>query len=170
MTTNNGWIKKRKLFGLTGWFILGACFVLFIIACIIGGEILNWYDTMPWYDKTLHAISGALFAIIGLWIGYRVVKDKPFFVSVFAFCFTMTLLVLWEFYEFTMDSWLGTNMLRWRDATGNRLGSGLVDTMWDLIIGAVAALVTCLIGWVWIRSKSKSKRTESSGKMSGNSV
>ena len=49
---------------------------------------------------------------------------------------------MWEIFEFGMDQLFGFNMQK----------SGLVDTMWDLIVDAVGAAVIALLGWAYLRA------------------
>ena len=67
---------------------------------------------------------------------------KPRFVALFAFMFAMGMGAVWEIFEFGMDQFFGLNMQK----------SGLVDTMWDLIVDAVGALVISLLGFGYLRT------------------
>jgi hypothetical protein len=62
------------------------------------------------------------------------------FVALFAFMFALGLGALWEIFEFAMDSIFGLNMQK----------SGLVDTMWDLIVDTVGALIIALLGFSYL--------------------
>ncbi len=68
-----------------------------------------------------------------------------------AFLFALGVGTLWEIFEFTMDSLFGMNMQK------PMLGdpSGLTDTMWDLIVDAVGALVISILGWRYLRNPGK---------------
>ena len=76
---------------------------------------------------------------------------SPLLVAVFAFTFAITMGVLWEIFEFTMDSLFGTTMQSWNlphDTTliGKEFqGSGLRDTMSDLIVNSIGALLTSIL-------------------------
>jgi len=155
-------MAKRRLYSKTFWWVLGIGVAVFLVLCILGGEVFNWYDSLPWFDKALHFVSGAFFAIIGFAIGYKMARAKPKFIALFAFCFSVTISVLWEFYEFFMDSTFGTNMLRWqdKDTSARGLGAGLTDTMWDLILGTLAALITCFVGYLWLKRKARTTPDE----------
>ena len=135
--------------------------VVFLLVHFVLGEGFNLYDSSSFFDKALHVASGVVIAICGFAIVHAFKKRKkystmsPFFVAVFAFCFALTLLVLWEVFEFMMDSLFGMNMMRWQDRPADVqkgfLGSGLVDTMWDLIVGMLGALVVCIGGYFILR-------------------
>jgi hypothetical protein len=72
---------------------------------------------------------------------------KPGFVALFAFMFAVGLGALWEIFEFGMDSLFGLNMQK----------SGLVDTMWDLIVDVAGALVISILGYGYlVRSENDS--------------
>lgn len=67
---------------------------------------------------------------------------RPRFVALFAFMFAVGMGALWEIFEFAMDQLFGMNMQK----------SGLIDTMWDLIVDTAGALVIALLGWVYLRT------------------
>lgn len=84
--------------------------LLFIFAAEILGEISSFYVRFPFWDSILHTINGFLCAAIGFAlvdILNRSTKFKfqlsPLFLAVVAFCFSMTVGVIWEFFEFFMD-------------------------------------------------------------------
>ena len=155
---------KTKL--LVNWWLIGgylAFIVLFCLTSFIGGQVFDLYDNTAWFDKLLHAIGGAFFAVVGFSVyfalsGGKISDGRPtFLVALFAFCFSITIAVLWEFFEFAMDTMFGMNMLRWKDKdhSAQGMGAGLTDTMWDMILGAGAAFVVCFIGWLWLRRGKK---------------
>jgi uncharacterized membrane protein YjdF len=124
--------------------------VLFVFAALFLGEIRRYYERVWWWDMALHASSGLLLGIFGFLLVYILNQDervrlsmRPHFVALFAFMFAVTVGTLWEIFEFAMDSLLGTNMQK------PMLGddSGLTDTMWDLILDALGALIISLLGW-----------------------
>lgn len=89
----------------------------FIFSAEILGEVNSYYTRIPYWDTMLHTINGFLMAAIG----FALVdifnrsekfsfKLSPLFLAVVAFCFSMTVGVLWEFFEFFMDSTFGTDM------------------------------------------------------------
>ena len=91
--------------------------LLFIYSAEILGEIRGYYLSFKHWDTMLHTINGFLMAAIGfsmIDILNRTEKIKfvlsPVFVAVVAFCFSMTIGVLWEFFEFGMDTMTATDM------------------------------------------------------------
>jgi len=91
--------------------------LLFIYSAEILGEIRGFYLSYPHWDTMLHTLNGFLMAAIGfslIDILNRTEKIhfmlSPLFVAIVAFCFSMTVGVLWEFFEFSMDSFTGTDM------------------------------------------------------------
>ena len=85
--------------------------LLFIFAAEILGEISSFYVRVPHWDTMLHTINGFLCAAIGFAlvdILNRSSKIKfqlsPLFLAIVAFCFSMTVGVLWEFFEYFMDT------------------------------------------------------------------
>ena len=87
--------------------------LLFIYAAEILGEISDYYIQFPYWDTMLHTMNGFLCAAIGFALVDILNREEkvslhlsPFFMAVTAFCFSMTIGVLWEFFEFAMDQWL----------------------------------------------------------------
>lgn len=128
----------------------------FIFASQILGEIGDFYEKIPWWDTMLHTISGVVLGLVGFLFVYLLnergsknVNLSPVFVIIFAFCLAMTLGVFWEFFEFGADRLLGYNMQKFRMPGED----GLVDTMEDLIVNALGAVVACVVGYIYIKRK-----------------
>ena len=106
--------------------------MLFIFAAEILGEINEYYIIFPFWDTMLHTINGFLAAAIGFSlvdILNRTEKLKfdlsPAFVSLVGFCFSMTIGVLWEFFEYGVDKFLGFDMQK--DTVINSIRTVLLD-------------------------------------------
>jgi uncharacterized membrane protein YjdF len=126
--------------------------VTFIFLTLFLGSLTNFYERFAWWDGMLHFMSGALLGIVGFLLIYILNEQKktrlalsPFFVAFFSLCFTMAMGVFWEIYEYIMDSRFGYQMQE----------DGLSDTMSDLIVCAVGALLVSSVAYVWMRYKSK---------------
>lgn len=85
--------------------------LLFIFCAEILGEIQSFYLIIPMWDTVLHTMNGFLAAAIGFSLVDLMNNDKriqfqlsPLFMAIVAFCFSMTIGVLWEFFEFGMDT------------------------------------------------------------------
>jgi len=85
--------------------------MLFIFAAEILGEIRSYYTLFPHWDMMLHTLNGFLCAAVGFCLVDLFDREErfslqlsPVFMSIVAFCFSMTIGVFWEFFEFTMDS------------------------------------------------------------------
>lgn len=133
--------------------ILELTIVLFIFSTVFVGDGLGLYERFWWWDDLAHALSGVIIGFIGfLLVSYLnmkyEMKIRPIIIAVFAFCIATTLGVLWEIFEFALDVFLGTPSQRWNlppetVLMGNAYqGSGLRDTMSDLIINGVGALAS----------------------------
>ena len=90
---------------------------LFIFSHTILGEIQSFYVTFPYWDTMLHTISGFLCAAVGFSLVDVLNQDEnfqiamtPIFVSIVAFCFSMTIGICWEFVEFATDHVLNQDM------------------------------------------------------------
>ena len=169
----------------------------FIFAAEILGEVNAFYDNVPHWDTMLHTINGFLAAAVGFSLVLLLNDNEkltfdlsPFFLAMVAFCFSMTIGVLWEFFEFGMDWFFHTDMQRDTvinaiysaslDPTrtnkvvavkeihdvvingeslglGGYLDIGLIDTMKDLLVNFVGAVVFSVAGYFYARSKGKKR-------------
>ena len=84
--------------------------LLFIFAAEILGEIQNFYGIIPYWDMILHTLNGFLFGAIGFSLVDILNEHKkthlkltPFYVALVSFCFSMTIGVAWEFFEYGVD-------------------------------------------------------------------
>ena len=166
--------------------------VLFIFAAEILGEIRGFYVIFPRWDDMLHTTNGFLaaaigFALIDVLNRHENVKMSlsPAFVAGVAFCFSMTIGVLWEFFECSMDLFFGQDMQKdtWLESfssvaihpeglnipvpvevqsvtlngmTWDRyLDVGLYDTMHDLFVNFIGAVVFSILGSFYIKNRGK---------------
>ena len=89
---------------------------VFIFSAEILGEINNFYGNFPGWDNILHMLNGFLCASIGFSLVYLLnenskgIKLSPIFIVLVSFCFSMTVGVVWEFFEYGMDNILHTDM------------------------------------------------------------
>lgn len=88
--------------------------LVFIYAAEILGEIDNYYFSIPYWDTILHTINGFVCAAIGFsLVGLLNKKEKikffvsPVFFAIVSFTFSMTIGVMWEFFEYSMDRFFG---------------------------------------------------------------
>ena len=135
-------------------------YVGFLYCAIFLGEVRSFYYTVPHWDTILHIFSGAMLGALGFSMiavfnnTERIPLNlSPLFVAVFAFCFAMALGAVWEIYEFSADILLGTNMQKFAldDGTGLIGQDAVRDTMKDIIVDAIGAVVTSAIGYVSIK-------------------
>ncbi|WP_297812886.1 DUF2238 domain-containing protein [uncultured Methylophaga sp.] len=128
----------------------------FVFASLFLGEVHGYYTRFWWWDIVLHTSSGFLLGIIGFLLVYVLneteqiqLKMRPGFVAFFAFLFALGTGAVWEIFEFTVDSLFGTDMQK------TMLGdsSGLTDTMWDLIVDTVGALIISVLGYGYLKAK-----------------
>ncbi len=176
--------------------------LLFIYAAEILGEIQSYYTSYPGWDTMLHTMNGFLCAAIGFALVDILNREEkvslhlsPFFMAVTAFCFSMTIGVLWEFFEFAMDRWMLFDMQKdtvvhsissvMLDPSGrnNRvlienivdtivvtadgqqislglggyLDVGILDTMKDLFVNFIGAVVFSIIGYFYVKTRGQGK-------------
>ncbi len=166
--------------------------VCFIFAAEILGEVQEYYVLYARWDDMLHTMNGFLAAAIGFAMIDILNRDErismnlsPGFVAMVAFCFSMTIGVLWEFFEFSMDHFMGADMQKdtWLSAFNSvainpdganvpvhvdvesvivngqtwdkYLDIGLFDTMHDLFVNFIGAVVFSLLGLVYIKNRGK---------------
>lgn len=132
---------------------------VFVFAALFLGEIRGYYARFWWWDIALHTTSGFLLGILGFLLVYILNESeridlhmRPRFVALFAFVFAVAMGAIWEIIEFSMDQLFGTNMQK--PMFGDP--SGLTDTMWDLIVDTIGALVVSVIGWWYMHREDRS--------------
>lgn len=122
----------------------------------------SFYYAVPYWDTILHTMSGAMLGALGFSMiaifnnAERIPLNlSPVFIAVFAFCFALAMGAVWEIYEFTMDSVFGTNMQKYMLDNGTALigQAALQDTMKDIIVDAIGALVMSTIGYISLKYK-----------------
>ena len=171
--------------------------LLFIFAAEILGEIQSYYIIFPGWDTLLHTLNGFLMAAIGFALVDILNRNErfsfklsPVFVAIVAFCFSMTIGVIWEFFEFGMDQIFRFDMQKdtivhtissvmldpagrnhpevIRNITdisingeslglGGYLDIGLIDTMKDLIVNFVGAVLFSIIGYFYVKNRGKGR-------------
>ena len=176
--------------------------LLFIFAAEILGEIRSFYTTFQGWDTILHTLNGFLCAAIGFALVDMLNRNErfslslsPVFMAIVAFCFSMTIGVLWEFFEFGMDQLFLLDMQKdtvvkniasvmldpaglnhpvaIRDIAdvvvitaggeeiplglGGYLDIGIADTMKDLFVNFVGAVVFSFIGYFYVKSRGKGR-------------
>lgn len=106
--------------------------LLFIYAAEIMGEIGAYYVTFPYWDTVLHTLNGFLCAAIGFSLLDILNRHNstrfhlsPLYLAIVAFCFSMTVGVIWEFFECTMDQLFFLDMQK--DNVVQSIGSIMLD-------------------------------------------
>ena len=171
---------------------------LFVFSAEILGEIGNFYVHFRFWDTMLHTLNGFMFAAFGFCLVDIFNKTKrfrfqlsPVFLAIVAFCFSMTIGVLWEFFEFGADMLLHTDMQkdtvvhsitsvmldpanRNKAITvdgiadvmvngeslglGGYLDIGLIDTMKDLLVNFIGAVIFSVGGFFYLKFRGKKNR------------
>ena len=139
-------------------------YILFLFSAIFLGEVLNFYFRFSNFDNVLHFFSAGMLSVVGfILVDFLTGIEKlnlrlsPFFVSFFAFCFSITAGVVWEIYEFLADGMLGTNMQKFITTHGEVLvgREALNDTMVDFIVNTLGSLLVVTLGYFYLRRKRK---------------
>lgn len=173
--------------------------LLFIFSAEILGEIQAYYTYFHGWDTMLHTLNGFLCAAIGFSLVDLFNRNErfslslsPVFMAIVAFCFSMTIGVLWEFFECTMDQFFLLDMQKDTvvnvissvnlDPTGGNtpvaikgitdvivvcgdeqiplgvggyLDIGILDTMKDLWVNFIGAVVFSILGYFYVKSRGK---------------
>lgn len=119
-------------------------YYIFALMGLTLGSILNFYNKISWFDLFTHFVSGILSSVAALIILKKrnILKDKClWFNVVFIICFTLSIAVLWEFFEFSCDLITGGD-------TQKVLESGVDDTMTDMLIAFFGTILFNLY-FVW---------------------
>lgn len=152
-----GVLKRMFHIPIPGGFSL--IVILFIYGGTFMGDTLQFYNRFWWWDIMLHSISGPILGNMGfliinnlVWckgIGFQGLKNRgiqdiisPAFRALFAVCFAVALGAAWEIFEFSMDKLLHFSMQE----------ASLDDTMWDIILNALGAVM--FAGWNLRRKRS----------------
>ena len=187
----------QRNFGIELPSTLEIIILVFIFASEILGELGCFFINVPNWDSILHTTTGFLcaafgFALIDILNRNSRIKFQlsPIYVALVAFCFSMTVGVLWEFFEFGMDRLFQMDMQK--DTVVNSITSvmldptnsnipvtidgitsvavngtdlgfngyldiGLYDTMADLFVNFIGAVVFSVIGYFYIKRRGKGK-------------
>lgn len=127
-----------------------AAIVVFVGGTLFLGEVFDFYNRFWWWDMVMHAGSAIGFGLIGFVLVFMMFQGDryaapPLAVAFFAFCFALAIGGLWEIFEFGMDQIFGLNMQK----------SGLMDTMADLIMDFVGALIGAGAGYAYLKGRAK---------------
>ena len=174
--------------------------LFFIYAAEILGEVESYYVLIPGWDTALHTANGFLCAAIGFALADMLNRSdsgislSPPFLAIVAFCFSMTVAVLWEFVEFTGDYFFAVDMqkdfiissfhsvtldetasnipiavndivrtiIEKADGTtvvieGGYLDIGIRDTIKDMMVNCVGALLFSITGYIGLKFGRESK-------------
>ena len=182
--------------------VLEIIILLFIFSAEILGELNSFYIRIPHWDTMLHTINGFCCAAVGFALVDMLnrntkfsLKLSPLYLAIAAFCFSMTIGVLWEVFEYSADTFFGKDMQKdtvvsainstMLDPTksnkvvqisdisdvvivhsdgseealgvGGYLDVGINDTMKDLIVNLIGAVVFSVIGYFYVKTKGKGK-------------
>lgn len=127
-----------------------AAIVVFVGGTLFLGEVYDFYNRFWWWDLVMHSGSAVGFGLIGFVLVFMMFQGDryaapPIAVAFFAFCFALAIGALWEIFEFGMDQVFGLNMQK----------SGLMDTMWDLIMDFLGALIGAGAGYAYLKGRAK---------------
>ena len=140
--------------------LLYGFYIVFLYCAIFLGEVRSFYYLVPQWDSVCHFCISMMMGFFGLMVVTILNRDRhlavslsPFFVCLFAFCFSVALGAVWEIYEFAADGLFGMNMQKFMLADGTVLAghAALADTMKDIIVDVLGSLLASTIGYFSIR-------------------
>lgn len=160
---NKSW--QRHVTDNARWILL-LIVLIFAFGAVVVGEIFNAYGTIWWWDNLIHTFGGLILGLIGMLLIYFFnvrysLRLNPLLVALFSFSFAISALVLWEVFEFTGDALFKTDMQRWTEPSNFELigrsyqGTGLRDTMSDLIVGWIGAMIAAVIAYFGSKSEQR---------------
>ena len=129
-------------------------YVFFIFAVFIG-TFMDIYSVFRHWDTILHGFSAVLFGLLSMCLVCAWFKNNddisPIFLLIFAFCFSLAIEAVWEIYEYTVDAIIvGYNAQRYIENGVELVGrAALYDTMKDIILGTIGALIAGIICAIW---------------------
>jgi hypothetical protein len=137
-------LASRLHIRLPRWII--AAVAVFVFATLFLGEVQDFYERFWWWDIALHGFSALGFGFTGFLFVFILFEGDRYAAPAWAmgfmaFCFAVTIGVIWEVFEFAMDQAFGFNMQK----------SGLMDTMGDLIVDVIGAGIAGIIGALYLR-------------------
>lgn len=184
--------------------LLELIIILFIFSSTILGELSDFYGYFKMWDTALHTLNGFLAAGVGFSLVYLLnknaegIKLSPLFLAIVTFCFSMTVGVMWEFFEYSADRWMNLDMQKDRvvqeinsvslgeenkvlyrieniqrtvieskDDGGNTIETvidagyldiGIIDTMKDLFVNLLGAIVFSVFGYLYAQHDQKKYR------------
>lgn len=181
--------------------LLELIIILFIFSSTILGELSDFYGYFKIWDTALHTLNGFLAAGVGFSLIYLLNKNvegmnlTPLFLAMVTFCFSMTVGVMWEFFEYYADRWMDLDMQKDRvvqqinsvnigdennevfhieniqrtvieskDVSGDiekivieggYLDIGIIDTMKNLFVNLLGAIVFSVFGYLYAQHDHK---------------
>jgi len=184
--------------------LLELIIIVFILSSTILGELSDFYGYFKMWDTALHTLNGFLAAGIGFSLVYLLNRNaegmnlSPIFLAIVTFCFSMTVGVMWEFFEYAADRWGNLDMQKDRivqeinsvsidvennavyriediqrtvieskDPSGDMIETvidhgyldiGIIDTMKDLFVNLIGAIVFSVLGYLYARHDQKKYR------------
>ena len=135
---------------------------------IVFGSYLGFFDRFMWFDEFMHILSGLACAVFGYDFAVIIQRKKgkcaTTLAAMFAIMFALSIAVGWEFYEFLMDTLHGTNLqlAKFGEETamfdiskyrGEYGYLGLVDTMTDMMMNTIGALVGMIFMIIYRKKK-----------------
>lgn len=187
----------ERIFNIVIPNLLELIIIIFIFSSTVLGELGDFYGYIPAWDTALHTLNGFLAAGVGFSLIYLLNKNAegidltPVFLALVTFCFSMTVGVIWEFFEYYADRSMSLDMqkdmivqeinsvrineensavyhvrgiertvIEGRDSAGNAtqtvidggyLDIGIRDTMKDLLVNLIGAVVFSVFGYLYAK-------------------
>ena len=142
--------KSRISFYLIFSFIVGSMYL---------GNVFNFYEIIPMYDKILHLLSGLIIGLIGYILFLHVSNGsvdnsfkrympmlstcKRYAPVLFSIIFSIAGAAVWEIWEFSTDQLFGFLSQN----------NSLHDTMWDIICGSIMGIISSIPIYLYIKGR-----------------
>ena len=111
-------------------------YYIFLFIALDVGICMNLYKTWPFFDKIVHLLSGILSALVGHYSlrYFNAHKNNKVFKALYIMFCSISIAVMWEFFEFACDKFLGQSMQQ-------LITTGVDDTMLDLLSATIGAAI-----------------------------
>jgi uncharacterized membrane protein YjdF len=115
------------------------CLLMALGNCTLG-VFLNYYRTIPYYDKLLHLVNPLAIALLGVLSLSAIARAHriaapPTAIALLVVLATLGLAAVWEILEFSSD------LIFSQGTQGSPNMDPLQDTMWDLVISFLGAII-----------------------------
>ena len=121
--------------------------LLFIYGLLLLADVKGVFAEYFWFGTILNFASAIALGFVGFTVLYVLHKEEkinasPIVIAIFAFSFAVAVGVLWQIFEFLLDSFFGFRIQT----------TGFNEIMGDLVANSIGSLVVSLAGYYYIKN------------------